>query len=262
MLAIDLSNKVAVVTGVTKGVGLGIATILAKAGCAISGCGRQETDHEEVKNFIRITQNEGVEVVYTKTDVTIDNDLNNLITKTIDAFGRIDFLISNAGMNFFKGTKDCTDEDFEKNINLNFRSHWKISQLCQPYLDKSDNGTIVIITSNHAYATIPGCFPYSSIKTALKGLVQSLAIEWGPNIRAVGIAPGFIQTDGNSKWFDSFPDPEKERERTNILHPTGRIGTPQEVGAFCAFLCSDYAKFLNGTTYLMDGGRSAILQDG
>jgi NAD(P)-dependent dehydrogenase (short-subunit alcohol dehydrogenase family) len=92
-------------------------------------------------------------------------------------------------------------------------------------------------------------------------LVRALSIEWGPSIRTVGIAPGFIDTPGNQKWFDSFEDAQDERQRTIDLHPVKRIGTPEEVGAWCAFLASDYAAFATGATYLLHGGRSALTQD-
>jgi NAD(P)-dependent dehydrogenase (short-subunit alcohol dehydrogenase family) len=77
----------------------------------------------------------------------------------------------------------------------------------------------------------------------------------------VGIAPGFIDTPGNQNWFDSFPDAEAERKRTIELHPVKRLGTVDEVGAWCVFLTSKYAAFASGTTYLLDGGRSALMQD-
>jgi len=120
---------------------------------------------------------------------------------------------------------------------------------------------IILMTSNHAYATIPGCFPYNVTKTALTGLVRSLSVEWGPAVRTVGIAPGFIETKASEEWFDSFSDAEAERQRTISLHPVKRLGTPAEVGAWCVFLASDYAGFASGTTYLLDGGRSAVMQD-
>jgi len=126
---------------------------------------------------------------------------------------------------------------------------------------EQNTGVIIIITSNHAFSTIPGCFPYNVSKTALTGLVRSLAIEWGPRIRTVGLAPGFIDTPGNQQWFNSFPNPEKERQRTIDLHPVKKLGTPEEAGAWCVFLASDYAAFASGTTYLLDGGRSALMQD-
>ncbi len=126
---------------------------------------------------------------------------------------------------------------------------------------EKNNGVIIIITSNHAFQTIPNCFPYNVSKTALTGLVRSLAIEWGPNIRTLGLAPGFIDTPGNKKWFDSFPDPHLELDRTINLHPVKRIGTVEEVGTWCVFLASSYGGFASGCTYLLDGGRSSIMQD-
>jgi NAD(P)-dependent dehydrogenase (short-subunit alcohol dehydrogenase family) len=120
---------------------------------------------------------------------------------------------------------------------------------------------IIVIGSNHAHSTIPGCFPYNVAKCGLTGLVQSLAIEWGPAIRVVGVAPGFIDTPGNQAWFDGFPDPAAERARVARIHPVGRIGTPWDVGNLCAFLASSLAGFVSGNTILIDGGRSALMLD-
>ena len=88
-----------------------------------------------------------------------------------------------------------------------------------------------------------------------------MALELAPEVRTIGLAPGFIDTDGNNKWFNSFPDPQVERQRTINLHPVKKIGTVEEVGAFCIFLASQWAGFACGTTYLLDGGRSAVMQD-
>lgn len=181
-----------------------------------------------------------------------------MVQLTIKEFGRIDILVSNAGRNIFEGAADCDEDHWQQNMELNLASHWRLAKLCKPYLEKN-NGVIIIITSNHAFSTIPGCFPYNITKTALTGLVRSLAIEWAPLIRTVGIAPGFIDTAGNQKWFDSFPDAERERKRTIDLHPVKKIGTPEQVGAWCVFLTSEFASFASGTTYLLDGGRSALL---
>ncbi|WP_255702914.1 SDR family NAD(P)-dependent oxidoreductase [Antarcticibacterium sp. 1MA-6-2] len=164
-------------------------------------------------------------------------------------------------VNVFKGAELCEEEEWDFNADLNLKSHWQLSKLCKPLLEKSKKGVILIMSSNHGEATIPGCFPYNVTKTALKGLIQSLAIEWGPNIRTVGIAPGFIETEGNQKWFESFINPDEERRRTIEMHPVKRLGTPDEVGALCAFLATDAASFISGTVYLMDGGRSALMQD-
>jgi NAD(P)-dependent dehydrogenase (short-subunit alcohol dehydrogenase family) len=176
--------------------------------------------------------------------------------------GGLDIIVSNAGRNIFKSAAKCTEADWEECLNLDLASHWRLARAARQHLAAAKGtGVIIVIGSNHAWNTISGCFPYNVAKAGLLGLVQSLAIEWGPKIRAVGIAPGFIDTAGNDTWFQSFPDPAAERARTEKLHPVGRIGSVDEIGALCAFLASDHGGFISGTTLLVDGGRSALMQD-
>lgn len=260
-LEINLKEKVALVTGVTDGIGQGIARMLARAGCRVSGCGRSLPDSDGAGKFVEIVKEEGQEALYTQCDVTRRDDLKTLVQATEVAWKKIDIVVSNAGAGIFKGVAGCSEDEWQANLDLNFNSHWRLAQLTQAHLEASGAGVIIIIGSNHAYSTIPGCFPYSATKTGLLGLVQSLAIEWGPSVRALGLAPGFIDTRQNNQWFDSFPDGEKERARTEKMHPVRRLGTVDEMGAFCSFLASPYAGFATGTTYLVDGGRSALMQD-
>jgi NAD(P)-dependent dehydrogenase (short-subunit alcohol dehydrogenase family) len=260
-LAIDLSGQVALVTGVSSGIGAGVARMLAQAGCHVAGCGRSAPESKGAMDFRRSVELSGGRSLYCETDVTHSASLEAFVEETILVFGKIDILVTNAGVNVFEGAEDCPDERWQENLNLNLASHWQIARLCKPCLQRSPNGTIIIMTSNHAFSSIPGCFPYNVTKTALLGLVRALAIEWGPKIRTVGVAPGFIDTPGNDQWFNSFPDPAAERNRTVSLHPVAKLGTPDEVGALCAFLASSFASFISGTTYLMDGGRSALMQD-
>ncbi|MGE7777195.1 SDR family oxidoreductase [Chitinophaga sp. NPDC101104] len=242
-LQIDLAGKVAIVTGAASGIGAGIAAVLARAGAVVEGCD--------------LNGGEGV----VEVDVTDATALERFVEAVAHRRGGVDILVSCAGANVFKGAAECTDSDWERNQQLNLTAHWRIAKLCRPHLQKKGHGVIIVIASNHAFSTIPGCFPYNVAKTALTGLVRSLAIEWGPAIRTVGIAPGFIDTPGNQHWFDSFPDPAAERNRTVQLHPVKQLGHPEEIGAWCAFLASPFAAFASGTTYLVDGGRSALMQD-
>lgn len=255
MFNINLINKTVLITGANSGIGLGIATQMAKAGANVCGCDKSD-DHTA---FDEATKPLDVESLYINCDVTNDNELEYCVQQIVQKFGSIDVLISNAGTNMFTGLVNTTDEDWQKNIELNLESHWKLSKLCKPYFEKN-NGVIIIMTSNHAFNSIPGCFPYNVAKTALTGLVRSLAIEWGPLIRTVGIAPGFIDTPGNQKWFDSFSNAAAERQRTIDMHPVKKLGTVDEIGGWCVFLASEYAAFASGTTYLIDGGRSALMQ--
>lgn len=260
-LNIDLTGKVVLITGVSSGIGFGTAHEFARAGACVAGCSRKAADDESVASFVQTVEGEGSCALYVQADVTQKEDLEKLVQKVIETFGRLDMVVSSAGMNVFEGAEGCSEERWDYNLDLNLASHWRLAQLCKPYLEKSGEGVLLLMTSNHAFSSIPGCFPYNVTKTAITGLVRSLAIEWGPEIRTVGVAPGFIDTAGNDTWFDSFPDAMAERQRTIDLHPVKRIGTVQEVGALCVFLASPMARFISGTTILMDGGRSALMQD-
>ena len=255
MFTIDISGKTVLVTGAASGIGLGIATQMAKAGANVCGCDISD-DHSAFDAAVKQYNGESLYIV---CDVTKNKGLEHCVQQIIQKFKGIDILVSNAGANIFTGAANTTEEDWQQNMELNLASHWRLAKLRKPYLEKN-NGVIIIITSNHAFSTIPGCFPYNVTKTALTGLVRSLAIEWGPLIRTVGIAPGFIDTPGNQKWFDSFMDAQKERERTIDMHPVKKLGTTEEIGGWCVFLASEYASFASGTTYLIDGGRSALMQ--
>lgn len=258
---IDLKGKVVLVTGVSSGIGFGVAREFARAGACVAGCSRKEEGDESSILFKQTVEAEGVRALYIQTDVTRLEELEKLVDRVMATFGKIDILVSNAGVNIFEGAAECTEERWAYNMELNLSSHWRLSKLCKPYLEQSGEGVVLLMTSNHAYSSIPGCFPYNVSKTAITGLVRSLTIEWGPAIRTVGVAPGFIDTAGNDTWFDSFPDATAERQRTIDLHPTKCIGTVEEVGALCVYLASPIARFISGTTILMDGGRSALMQD-
>ena len=260
-LAIDLSGRIALVTGVTSGIGAGISRMLAKAGAGIAGCGMSDSTSHKVSAFESAVTASGRRAFYRQTNVESPAELEALVNAVVAEFGGIDILVSSAGRNVFKGAEHCSEAEWLGNMDLNLASHWRLAKLCKPHLEASGRGVVQIMTSNHAWASIPGCFPYNVAKTALTGLVRSLAIEWGPKVRVVGIAPGFIETPGNNEWFAAFPDAAQERERTIRSHPAGKLGTCEEIGAWSAFLASDFAAFATGTTYLVDGGRLALLQD-
>ena len=258
---IDLSNKRAIVTGVSSGIGAGIANALAQAGSDVAGCGLEAADSEGAKRFVASVESHGRRAIYQSLDIADADASRNFVHWAATELGGLDIVISNAGRNFFKGVEKATDADWESNINLNLAAHWRVAQAAKPYLDKADAPVVIIITSNHSLYTLPNSFPYNVSKAGLVALVQSMAIEWGPHLRAVGVAPGFIDTPLADAWFNEFPDPAAKRAQIVGLHPVGRLGTPPDVGALCAFLCSPLAGNISGNTILIDGGRNAVMQD-
>lgn len=260
-LSIDLAGKTALVTGTTSGLGAGIARVLTQAGCTVMGCGRRPENAPAAQRFLETARKEGCGATYVQADVSRREDLERLAQQAEAQFDALDILVSNAGINVFKGVDGCTEEDWHFNDALNLKAHWLLPRLCKRLLDKAESPVVQIITSNHAYATMPTCFPYNVAKAGLLGLVQAMAIAWAPHCRVVGIAPGYIETETTQPWFDTFDDPAEARIRTESIHPVTRLGSVEEVGGLCAFLASPYAGFITGNTVLMDGGRSCMMED-
>lgn len=251
------TKRVAIVTGASQGIGWAIAKSFLANGDTVMGCACPSL--ENAPQAQRLLTDYPQLFFYSSVDVTQTTEIKRFVENVEQQCGRIDIVVSNAGKNVFKGI-DCDQADWDHNFDLNLRSHWYLAKCTRPALTKS-HGVILVITSNHAFSTMPGCAPYNISKRALLSLVQSLTIEWGPAIRTLGIAPGFIDTEGNQAWFDSHTDAQRAREKTVKKHPVGRLGRPEEVGDLCLFLASDRAGFIAGTTIVMDGGRSAIMQD-
>ena len=175
--ALDYKDKVVLVTGVSSGIGLGVAKEFARAGAHVAGCSRKSPDDASVQAFREVVEQEGVRSFYRPADVTDAEELKGFVEDTVRTFGRIDMVVSNAGMNVFEGAEGCTEERWHYNLDLNLASHWRLAKLCKPHLEKSGEGVLLLMTSNHAFSSIPGCFPYNETKTAITGLVRSLAVH-------------------------------------------------------------------------------------
>jgi len=219
-------------------------------------------DSVGAQQFMASVEKEGRKAEYLSLDVTKREEIERWVETAVSTLGGIDIVISNAGGNVFEGVETCSESAWEANMNLNLASHWRLAKSAYPYLKQSGKGVIIVIASNHAFYTIPGCYPYNVAKAGLIAMVQSFAIEWGPNIRAVGIAPGYIETAAYGSWFNSFDDPAAESARVKAIHPVNKMGSVAEIGALCAFLSSEWGGFISGTTIVPDGGRSALMQDG
>ena len=260
-LAIDLTGRKAVVSGVSSGIGAGIAVALGQAGCDVAGCGLEAADHPGSRAFSDAMIAQGRRCFYKTVDLSHPESPAKWVHRAAEQLGGIDIVVACAGKNVFTGVAQCTEDDWTRCMEVDLASHWRVARAAYAYLRSSPAGVVILITSNHADRTISGCFPYNVAKSGANAMVQSLAIEWGPHIRAVGIAPGFIDTPGNDVWFQSFPDPAAERKKTEQRHPVDRLGSAAEIGALCAFLASEHAAFISGTVITVDGGRGAMLQD-
>jgi len=246
------SGDIAIVTGSTKGIGAGVARRLAAEGATVVVNGRSADEGESVAESIR---EDGGEAVFIEADMRDPAAIASLIEETTERYGRIDVLVNNAGVQTETTATEATLEDWEFVVETDFRSFW----LCVKHAVESmpEGGAIVNMSSNHAFLTMPGLFPYNAVKAGINGMTRALALELGPlGIRVNTINPGWIEIERTREELSA-----DDREQVEAMHPLGRIGTPDDVAATVSFLTSDEASFITGASLLVDGGRSAVMQD-
>ncbi|KGV26426.1 short chain dehydrogenase family protein [Burkholderia pseudomallei MSHR4462] len=196
------------------------------------------------------------------TDVAQAESVAAALARTERAFGPLDVLVNNAGVNVFGDPLALTDEDWRRCFAIDLDGVWNGCRAALPGMVERGRGSIVNIASTHAFKIIPGCFPYPVAKHGVLGLTRALGIEYAPrNVRVNAIAPGYIETQLTHDWWSAQPDPQAARRETLALQPMKRIGRPDEVAMTAVFLASDEAPFINASCITIDGGRSVLYHD-
>jgi glucose 1-dehydrogenase len=245
-----LKGKVAIVTGAGTGIGQGIAKRLGCEGAKVivdyvgTPEGAQETE--------RAIKEAGGEGEIVRADVTKLDDVNCLVNTAWDRFGSADFLINNAGVEKRSEFWDTTEKDFDLVMNVNLRGPFFLTQAFVRRLrDAKRPGRIVNISSVHEDMVFPGFDSYVCSKGALRMLMRNLAVELGPlGITVNNVAPGAIATPINKSLLAN------KQQLEALLHniPLARMGTPEDVAGLVAFLVSDDASYISGSTFVVDGG--------
>jgi NAD(P)-dependent dehydrogenase (short-subunit alcohol dehydrogenase family) len=244
----NFSGKTAIVTGAGRGIGRVIALGLAEAGANVVLCSRTKAEIDGVADEIRKKGGKALSVV---TDLTVHEQLENLVNATIKEFGRIDILVNNAARSFLRGLLDLREDGWDKCFNTNVKAVWLLSRLVARQMIEQKSGKIVNITTVGADKAEAGMAAYGCSKAALKMLTRCMAREWaqlGINVNAV--APGFTRTDF-SKPIWSNPEIEQLIRKTI---PKGKIGEPEDVVGAVLFLVSTAADYITGDTIYVDGG--------
>lgn len=245
-----LQNKIAIVTGAASGIGAATARLFAEHGAQVIGIDR---------NRSAVT---GEPLQHHVVDVTDVEAIAAAIGQVLEAHGRIDVLVNNAGADVFSEPLALTDADWERCLDLNLKGAWNMARAVLPAMLTQGAGSIVNIASVHGHKIIPGAFPYPVAKHGLIGLTRSLGIEYAARgIRVNSISPGLILVPRIEAWFAAQPDPEAKRREQAELLPCKRIGTPEEVAYTALFLASDEARFINAADILIDGGRSQLYHE-
>jgi len=253
-----LVGKVALVTGAGRGIGAAIARAFAAEGAAVVIA---ELDGASAEASAReIAQKQaGARTLAMPTDVTQAASVRAAVAEAERAFGPVDVLVNNAGINVFADPLTMTDDDWRRCFAVDLDGVWNGCRAVLPGMIERRAGSIVNIASTHAFQIIPGCFPYPVAKHGVIGLTRALGIEYAPkNVRVNAIAPGYIETQLTHDWWNAQPDPEAARRATLELPPMKRIGRPEEVAMTAVFLASDEAPFINASCITIDGGRTAL----
>lgn len=245
----DLTGKVCVVTGSSKGIGRAIAVRLAEQGAKVVVSSRKADACEIVAKEIT---DRGGEAAVIACNISRKEELRNLVDETNARWGRIDAVVCNAAINpYYGGGLGISDEQFDKIMGTNVRSNMWLTNMVIPQMAEAGGGAIVIVSSIGGLAGSPVIGAYCISKAADMQLARNIAVEWGhKNIRANCIAPGLIRTDfARALW----EDPVKYKQRTAGT-PLRRIGEPDEIAGAAVFLASPAGSFTTGQTFVIDGG--------
>jgi len=245
----DLSGKVALITGSTRGIGKSMAEELARAGCKVVLSSRKAEACEAARAEF---EKQGFETLARPCNVSRKEDLQALVDATVAKWGRIDIAIANAAANPYYGPlAQIPDEAFDKVFLNNVKSVLWLANMTLPGMAGRGGGSFISIGSIGGIIANTVIGAYGMSKAADHHLVRNLAAEWGPkNVRVNAIAPGLIKTDfAKALWED-----EKRRADREASTPLRRLGVPRDIGGIAVFLASDAAAFITGQTIVADGG--------
>jgi len=245
----DLSGKVALITGSTKGIGKSIAEELARAGCKVVVSSRKAEACEAVCAEF---EKQGFEVLAQPCNVSRKEELQALVDKTLSKWGRIDIAVANAAANPYYGPlAQIPEEAFDKVFHNNVKSVLWLASITLPGMAERGGGSFITVGSIGGIRATTVLGAYAISKAADHHLTRFLAAEWGPkNVRVNAIAPGLIRTDfAKALWED-----DKRRAEREAQTPLRRLGAPRDIGGIAVFLASEAAAFITGQVIVADGG--------
>jgi NAD(P)-dependent dehydrogenase (short-subunit alcohol dehydrogenase family) len=244
----DLKGKTAIVTGGGRGIGRAIALGLAGAGANVVVAGRTADQLAGVAAEISAA---GVGSLPVPTDLTDGSQIEQLVEKTVQAFGRVDILVNNAARSFLRSLLDLREDGWDKVFNTNVKAVWLLSRAVARKMIDQKGGRIINITTVGAEKAEAGMAAYGSSKAALKMLTRCMAREWAPfGIQVNAVGPGLTRTAFSEPIWSN---PDIAKHVTSLL-PMGRIAEPEEIVPAVLFLASDAASYMTGHTIYVDGG--------
>jgi dehydrogenase/reductase SDR family protein 4 len=245
----DLTGKVAIITGASKGIGEAMAVAFAQCGAKVVVSSRRQDAVDEVAKSIIAEGGDAIGIAANTGNIA---DLDNLVNKTIEHYGRIDIIVNNAASNPVFGPVLNTDEEaFDKIMNVNVKAPFELGKKAFPHMKKVGGGSIINISSIGGLKPEPFLGIYSVSKAALISLTKVMAKEWGGvGVRANVICPGLIKTKFSEALWSNEPIVNKMLKEL----PLPRIGTSDEIAGLALFLASEASSYCTGGVYTADGG--------
>lgn len=245
----DLKGRTALITGSSRGIGRSIAERMAEVGARVVVSSRKLDACEEVVSAIRKAGGEAIAIA---CNISNKSELQTLVDRSREAFGKIDILVCNAAVNpHFGPTQEIPDSAFQKVIDCNIRSNHWLCQMVVPEMAERGDGAVLIVSSIGGLKGSAALGTYGLSKAADMALARNLAVEWGPrNVRVNCIAPGLVRTDFARALWENPQIYQQTVER----YPLRRIGEPDEIAGTAIFLASRAGSFITGQTIVVDGG--------
>jgi len=252
----NLQDKVIIVTGGTSGIGEACSRHFSELGAKVVIASNQAEQGAALESELEA---QGRQVRFIETDVLVEDDVKNLVEETLEAFGRIDCLHSNAGV-WREGTvKDFAEDDWQAIMGVNVKGNFLLLKHVVPVMEKQGQGVVLITTSVAAFVGFPAHALYCASKAALEALIRCLATDHAGVIRVVGVCPGTVDTPmlrASCAGWDT-PVDELFAEVAQKI-PVRRLGEPEDVAKVAAFLLSDDAGYINGSSVMLEGGTMAL----
>jgi NAD(P)-dependent dehydrogenase (short-subunit alcohol dehydrogenase family) len=249
-MIMELEGKVALVTGGTSGIGRDTAVLFAKAGAKVVVAGRRGLEGEETVELIRAAGGDGL---FVKTDVSKATEVEALVQKTVERFGRLDVAFNNAGIEgVFAPIIRQSEEDWDRTIAINLKGVWlSLKYEIRQMLKQGGGGAIVNMASIIGLVGSAGVAAYSASKHGVIGLTKTAALENAKSgIRINAVCPGFTETPMADRTLRA----PAVRQYVLSCHPIGRLGRPAEIAEAVVWMCSDRASFMTGQSLVLDGG--------
>jgi 3-oxoacyl-[acyl-carrier protein] reductase len=256
---LDLANKIAIVTGSTRGLGFAVATALITEGCRVTICARSESGLTEAMAKIRALPGGTERVLAIQADVATEKGVANVVMRTVETFGGLDILVNNVGLGRGAGITETSDGEWQEALDQTLFPAIRASRMAVPHMRHRGGGSIVMIASIWGRES-GGRMTYNAVKAAEISLAKSMAQQLArDNIRVNSVAPGSIRFPGGTWERRVQEDPEGMSEFVKRELPFGRFGRPEEVGAVVAFLVSPRASWISGASVPVDGCQSRSL---